>query len=324
MTIKHCFFLLILINFFKGTSQNSDFKSQVIDEKTYKPVDGAIISVDDLNVKVKSNNEGVFKFTTDYTFGTFLGKVEHDDFITKLFLVEFIDGKLIEVETIKLKATYKEGFKRRRRTQKENIEKARLKKRKLKEIRRRERLLAKQNKGKNISIDIAEPNIETTQPIPDVLEVEENVFSDVQYKYAKLLNTPIENLSNNNLYVFIDKWINQPFNKQQSETTFLQDAYKQAYGLSIESSSVKLYNSEFTNKFSGKQHLREGDLLFFNKGGSSQSEITHVGIYLHNNKFVHDSKNINENPGPGVVISDLTEDYWQLQYVSAGRRINNQ
>jgi cell wall-associated NlpC family hydrolase len=38
-----------------------------------------------------------------------------------------------------------------------------------------------------------------------------------------------------------------------------------------------------------------------------------VGVYLHNNKFVHASTS------GGVMISDLNEDYWRRKFIGAGR-----
>ena len=55
--------------------------------------------------------------------------------------------------------------------------------------------------------------------------------------------------------------------------------------------------------------LREGDLVFFNTRGS----VSHVGVYLHNNKFVHASTS------GGVMISDLNETYWSRKLIGAGR-----
>jgi lipoprotein Spr len=52
-------------------------------------------------------------------------------------------------------------------------------------------------------------------------------------------------------------------------------------------------------------------LIFF-KTDASRS-ITHVGIYMTNNKFVHASTS------QGVTISDLSEPYWQKRLYSLGR-----
>lgn len=59
-----------------------------------------------------------------------------------------------------------------------------------------------------------------------------------------------------------------------------------------------------------KDELRAGDLVFFNTFGNS---ISHVGIYLGNNQFIHSSTN------RGVVINDLNEDYYVRTYVTARR-----
>ena len=57
--------------------------------------------------------------------------------------------------------------------------------------------------------------------------------------------------------------------------------------------------------------LRLGDLVFFsiNRSGS----IGHVGIYLGKNYFAHASVS------RGVTVSNLTEEYYRLRYVGAGR-----
>ena len=56
--------------------------------------------------------------------------------------------------------------------------------------------------------------------------------------------------------------------------------------------------------------LKEGDLVFFNTNGKS---ISHVGVYLQNNKFVHASTK------KGVMVSDMNEPYFKKTYVSSGR-----
>ena len=54
-----------------------------------------------------------------------------------------------------------------------------------------------------------------------------------------------------------------------------------------------------------------GDLVFFGNG-----KMSHVGIYLQNNYFVHASASY------GVIISDLDSDYFQSQLAAAGRIVD--
>ncbi len=56
--------------------------------------------------------------------------------------------------------------------------------------------------------------------------------------------------------------------------------------------------------------LKSGDLVFFK---INSNKISHVGIYLKNNKFLHASLY------RGVVVNDLTESYYKKYFYSAGR-----
>jgi lipoprotein Spr len=58
-----------------------------------------------------------------------------------------------------------------------------------------------------------------------------------------------------------------------------------------------------------KEDLKQGDLVFFNTTGG----ISHVGVYLANNKFVHAATS------GGVMISDLDDSYFQRRYIGAAR-----
>ncbi|GHE23484.1 hypothetical protein GCM10017764_04520 [Sphingobacterium griseoflavum] len=55
--------------------------------------------------------------------------------------------------------------------------------------------------------------------------------------------------------------------------------------------------------------LREGDLIFFSFGGKN---IDHVGVYLHNNKFVHVSTR------KGVIISNMKDSWYYKYFVRCG------
>lgn len=56
--------------------------------------------------------------------------------------------------------------------------------------------------------------------------------------------------------------------------------------------------------------LLPGDLVFFNTSGKG---ISHVGIYIGDNQFIHSSTS------DGVIISGLGENYWSKRYVGAKR-----
>ncbi|HXO76413.1 MAG TPA: NlpC/P60 family protein, partial [Puia sp.] len=60
-----------------------------------------------------------------------------------------------------------------------------------------------------------------------------------------------------------------------------------------------------------RDQLQEGDLVFFHTLGK-RNTVTHVGVYLRNNKFVHASVS-------GVMISDMTDGYYDKHFVGAGR-----
>lgn len=66
--------------------------------------------------------------------------------------------------------------------------------------------------------------------------------------------------------------------------------------------------------FVKKSNLRKADLVFFSSS-SSNSAISHVGIYIGNGKFIH----ILDVNGSDVHISSLTSGKWADRYVTARR-----
>jgi len=61
-----------------------------------------------------------------------------------------------------------------------------------------------------------------------------------------------------------------------------------------------------------RRYLKAGDLVFFKIAISRV--VSHVGIYLGNNKFIHAPSS-----GKRVKISSLKEKYWKKHYMGAGR-----
>ncbi|MBS4218938.1 C40 family peptidase [Bacillus sp. FJAT-49711] len=60
-----------------------------------------------------------------------------------------------------------------------------------------------------------------------------------------------------------------------------------------------------------KKNLKAGDLVFFKT--SSTKKVSHVGIYIGGNKFIHSA-------GKGVAITSINDPYyWKSRYVGAKR-----
>lgn len=98
---------------------------------------------------------------------------------------------------------------------------------------------------------------------------------------------------------------------------------KQSLGIDIKGNAQDIYNQ--TSPISLDEAL-PGDLIFFK--ASTDSRITHVGIYLGKNPGKNDfgTQNLFLNaasagPRTGVIISGLNENYWKKTYYGCGRII---
>lgn len=64
-----------------------------------------------------------------------------------------------------------------------------------------------------------------------------------------------------------------------------------------------------------KQNLQPGDLVFFDTVGVKDNIISHAGIYIGNNQFIHSSSSQGK-----VVISQLDSNYYSNAFIN-GRRV---
>lgn len=153
--------------------------------------------------------------------------------------------------------------------------------------------------------------ISSTNPNPK----ENNLSSSksIRKKYAEKLGVSESDIKNEKLYQFINDWYGVKYkyggkDKSGIDCSGLTSTlYSSVYKKTISSSTKALVNEVKKIK---QSDLKEGDLVFFNTNGKS---ISHVGVYLQNQKFVHASTK------KGVMISDLNEPYFQKTYVSSGR-----
>ena len=136
--------------------------------------------------------------------------------------------------------------------------------------------------------------------------------SALQLKYAVLLNTEVEQLQNNSLLEGIDEWYGTRYHmggttkKGIDCSAFVSAVYTTVYAITLPRTAREQYRN---SRRISRTELQEGDLIFFNTHGG----ISHVGIYLQNNKFVHASAT------KGVTVSDMFEPYYLQRFVGAGR-----
>jgi cell wall-associated NlpC family hydrolase len=166
--------------------------------------------------------------------------------------------------------------------------------------------------------DVTVSSKKETEPVREKTyrKNDENLTA-LQVKYAVLLNTQAEEVKNAKMFEFIDDWYGTPYRlggttkKGVDCSAFTQFLFTSVYGLSIPRTAREQYN--LTSRISRTQ-LKEGDLIFFNTRGG----ISHVGVYLQNNKFVHASTS------GGVMISDVFDEYWARKFVGVGRLKNKE
>lgn len=145
-------------------------------------------------------------------------------------------------------------------------------------------------------------------------EVRTNVSSHkLESKYAELLGVDRKDIDNIQLYSFIDDWYGTPYkyggkNKKGVDcSNFTSTLYKEVYKKPISGTSSSIFEQ---CKVISTKDMKEGDLVFFK---IEKDNISHVGIYLQNNKFVHATTK------KGVMIDDLDAVYYKKYFYKAGR-----
>lgn len=136
----------------------------------------------------------------------------------------------------------------------------------------------------------------------------------LQLKYSIKMDVAVEEITNISLLQKIDDWWGTPYclggsSKNCVDCSFFTlDVMKQIYNVDLKRTAAQQYEQSSKIEWTD---LKEGDLIFFKTEG--RRNISHVGIYLTNNKFAHASTS------QGVTISDLADPYWQRRLYSLGR-----
>jgi len=136
----------------------------------------------------------------------------------------------------------------------------------------------------------------------------------VKTKYSAMLDVLPNQISNVMLYRFIDEWYGTRYRMGGTSksgvdcSAFVQNLYQYVFGLNLLRTAWMQFES--SKYISNVSDLKEGDLVFFR---INSSRITHVGVYLKNNFFVHSASS------KGVSIANLTSDYWSRYFAGGGR-----
>lgn len=120
---------------------------------------------------------------------------------------------------------------------------------------------------------------------------------------------------NHRLYLTAAEWIGTPYRsgghtKRGTDCSGLTgEIYRKVYRVRLPRSTGEQLAA---CRKVARRGLKEGDLVFFHNG-KSRKKVTHVGIYLKDDKFVHASTS------RGVIVSSLNENYWRRCWMRGGR-----
>jgi cell wall-associated NlpC family hydrolase len=136
---------------------------------------------------------------------------------------------------------------------------------------------------------------------------------DYYQVYSKQLGVQLTGTEDLKLMKVLVSWLGTPYKyggktKSGSDCSgFVGAVYSEVYAKFLHRRSRDMIQDV---KVIRQSNLKSGDLVFFKT--TSKRYISHVGIYLADNKFIHASNR-------GVVVNDLDEAYYKKAYYKSGR-----
>ncbi len=132
--------------------------------------------------------------------------------------------------------------------------------------------------------------------------------------YSERLGIPLTGAENKALILAIDEWLGARYRYGGCSkagvdcSCLIKSIYETVYGIQLNRNSRDMFYEDVIPV--EPEDLREGDILTFKIRGN---RISHVGLYLRDDKFVHASLS------EGVTIDDLTNPYFQKRFFAGGR-----
>lgn len=150
----------------------------------------------------------------------------------------------------------------------------------------------------------------------DEKSVEEDYYDFVFYsKFSEKWGLDLDGTEDKHLIMAVDEWMGTRYrwggcSKDDGVdcSCFVKSIYEDVYGIELSRSSSSIfYNNLVPVK---KEELQEGDLICFT---GKNDVISHIGLYLKDDKFVHASRT------GGVKIDNLNNEYYKQRFFSGGR-----
>ena len=117
-----------------------------------------------------------------------------------------------------------------------------------------------------------------------------------------------------NLEKYAKEWLGAKYvygaaSKKKTDCSgYVMQVYKGFYGIALDHNAQRIFDDGRGYSIKRKK-LQEGDLVFF----GNFWKISHVGIYLKGDRFIHASTS------SGVVITPMDDNYWASKYKGARR-----
>ena len=132
---------------------------------------------------------------------------------------------------------------------------------------------------------------------------------------SQIMGVALSATSNMKLFHFVYDWIGTPYRFGGSSkkgidcSAFTKQLYSDVFNLDLKRNSRDIFSMVSPV---GRDDLKEGDLVFFK---IHSRKISHIGIYLGNNRFAHASSR-------GVAISSLDDGYYSRYFYKGGRLLD--
>jgi len=150
------------------------------------------------------------------------------------------------------------------------------------------------------------------QPAAKTTDDQESLAKDY---LSQIMGVALSATSNMKLFHFVYDWIGTPYHFGGNSrrgidcSAFTKELYSEVFNLDIRRSSRDIFS--MVSPVS-KDELKEGDLVFFK---IHSRRISHIGVYLGNNRFAHASSR-------GVAISSLDDAYYSRYFYKGGRLLS--